>query len=309
MTVTAAYGDRFCEVSREVTLCYQVDGEPAGTPLVLLAGLGLDLTSWSSPFVEGLVARGFRVVRPDNRDAGRSTHLSNQRFSSTWRQVARRPGPSGYALEDMAADTRTLLDRLEVDQAHLVGMSMGGMIAQVMAAAWPDRTASLTSIFSTTGAPGVGQISTAAMLRVGRPAPRSLAAFQDRHMDMMRLIGSTDFPFDEGEERAWAGRAWQRGGGRVRFAGTARQIDAIARSGDRTASLARITAPTLVIHGDEDLMVHPSGGRATTAAVPGARLVTVDGMRHHLAPGLTDRLTTLISDHAMTAADSEGPLR
>lgn len=290
--------DRFCALPTGATLCYRTDGDPTGDPLVLVAGLGLDLTFWSPAWVDGLVQQGFWVIRPDNRDAGRSIFDGDQPRSPLWRQVVNRPVSGGYDLRDMAADIVGLLDHLGVQRAHLVGMSMGGMIAQTMAAEWPERAASLTSIFSSTGARGVGGISPRAMLRLALPTPRTEAVAQSRHVAQMRTIASRQFPFDEEAERGVAARAWQRGGGRVSYTAMARQVDAIARSGDRSEALRRIAAPTLVVHGDTDLMVHPSGGHATADLVPGARLVTIHGMRHHLAPGLTDRLVRLITDHA-----------
>ncbi|MDO5627494.1 MAG: SDR family NAD(P)-dependent oxidoreductase [Mobilicoccus sp.] len=290
--------DLFCDTG-DITVCYRIDGADDAPPLVLLAGLGYDLTSWSQTFVDALVAQGFRVIRPDNRDTGRSTYIAEQEPSPLWRQATNRPLPEGYDLSDMAGDVVGLLDHLGIERAHLVGMSMGGMIAQTVAAAHPERVETLTSIFSTTGAAKVGGIARQALMRMALPTPTTVEEATDRHLGTLDLIGSQTFPHDEEIQRAWIAGLWERsGGGGERYRGTSRQIDAIKRSGDRTEAVRRITAPTLVIHGDADLMVHPSGGQATHEAIAGSRHVTIAGMGHHLAPGLDERLTSLIADHA-----------
>ena len=291
------------DVGRGIRLCVRIDGPEDGPPLLLIAGLGLDLLSWPRELVDGFIGRGFRVVRFDNRDVGRSTHVTTpppsklQQFRRTRRDL-------DYDLGDMAADVIGLLDAIDMNTVDLVGMSMGGMIAQIVAGAVPDRVRSLTSIFSTTGARAVGQPALSAMLRMGRGAPRTVDAHVRRHIGTLRHIGSTEFPWDERIERAWAAQQWERRGGRAGAAGVDRQIAAIWKSGDRTAGLRRITAPTLVIHGDRDRMVAPTGGAATAAAVSGSRLVTIPGMRHHIGPGLAPRLVELIADHAESARPS-----
>ena len=291
--------DRFCVLPDGIRICYRTDGDPAGEPLVLIAGLGLDLTSWSPALVDALVERGHYVIRLDNRDAGRSSHMFN-RAPGRLRKLAARPPRDAYDLGAMADDTVGLLDHLGVDSAHLVGMSLGGMIAQTAAARHPARARTLTSIFSTTGNPKVGRPAPSTMLRMAKAPARTSDQAVARHISFLRHIASAQFPFDDGAERAYAARAWTRGGADAAARGS-RQIGAIQVSGDRTPDLRRITAPTLVIHGDHDLLVHPSGGRATAEAIPGARMVTVPSMRHHLAPGLLDHIVELIAKH--TAAD------
>jgi len=175
------------------------------------------------------------------------------------------------------------------------------MIAQTLAARHPDRVASLTSIFSTTGHPRVGQPARSTLVRLAKGPARTVEESIERHLAMLRHIGSTTFAPDEEQERAWATGLWERGGGARARAGVPRQISAIQASGDRTAELRRITAPTLVVHGDVDRMVHPTGGRATAEAVPGARHVAIRGMGHHLAPGVVDRLVELTTDLARDA--------
>nr|BFE61361.1 alpha/beta hydrolase [Dactylosporangium thailandense] len=290
--------DEFCDLPGGVRVCYRAEGDPQGAPLLLIAGLGLDLTSWPRPLLDGLTARGFRVVRFDNRDAGRSTRV-DARPPGKLRQLVARPLPGAYRLEDMAGDAAGLLGYLGIERAHVVGMSMGGMIGQALAATHPDRVASLTSIFSTTGARGIGQPARSTLLRMARRAARTREEWVGRHLEMLDHIGSRTFPYDDAQERAWAAGVWDRGGGPARAAGVARQIGAIQASGDRTAALRTITAPTLVIHGDVDRMVHPSGGRATATAIPGARHVEIAGMSHHLAPGVLDRLVALIAEASL----------
>lgn len=289
--------DLFVDLPAGPRICHRIAGPPDGAPLLLVAGLGLDLTSWPQRMVDGFADRGFRVVRFDNRDVGRSSRMP-VRPPGTLRRLLARPRPDAYDLADMAADAFGLLEHLGIERVHLVGMSMGGMISQTLAARHPDRVASLTSIFSTTGHRGVGQPARSTIARLGRRPARTVEESVERHLSMLRHIGSATFAPDESLERAWATAVWDRGEGLRGPAGVARQIGAIQASGDRTEELGRITAPTLVVHGDTDRMVHPSGGRATADAVPGARHVEVPGMGHHLGPGVLDRLVELTTDLA-----------
>lgn len=293
--------DRYCILPEGNRVCYRLDGDPAGRPLVLIAGLTLDLTSWPAAMVDGLTGLGFRVIRLDNRDVGHSTWATTAP-PGRLRQLARRPRKDGYDLGDMAADVVALLDHLGIDRAHLVGMSMGGMIAQTVAARYPGRALSLTSIFSTTGAPEVGQPAVSTLALLAKRPPRTRRAFIDRHVAMMKHLAGRGFPLDVEAAADYAGGAWDRGPGPCAGAGVARQINAIFKSGDRTAELARITAPTQVVHGDRDPIVHPSGGAATAAAIPGARHLTIPGMGHDLAPGVTGRLVAVINANAARAA-------
>lgn len=292
--------DRFAELPGGLRICHRVEGPDDGDPVLLIAGLGLDLTSWPRGMVEGLVGGGSRVVVFDNRDAGCSSRIPTPP-PSPLHSVLGRPRPDSYDLGDMAADTVGLLDHLDIERAHVVGMSMGGMIGQTLAARHPDRVATLTSIFSTTGERRVGRVAWSSLLRMGGRPARTAQESVRRHLAFLRHIGSSAFPPDPAEEAAWARGLWERAGGVRARSGVPRQIGAIHASGDRTRELARITAPTLVVHGDRDLMVHPSGGRATARAVPGARHVEIEGMAHHLAPGVVDRLVGLIADHTARA--------
>ncbi|WP_286131876.1 alpha/beta hydrolase [Mycobacterium sp. IS-1556] len=279
------------DVGRGIELCYQQIGNPTDAPLLLIAGLGQQLHSWPDDFVTALAARGFCVTRFDNRDAGRSTHMTHRPPNS----VAMFRGRNSYHLGDMARDTIGLMDALGYQDAHLVGISMGGMIAQTVAAHHPGRVRTLTSIMSTTGASRLGRPawSTWRRMLTARP-PRTRAEAMDRAANMFRHIGSHGYPYDERAVREAAAIAWDRD---PTNGGIVRQLAGIFASGDRTAELAHIDVPTLVIHGDRDRMVHPTGGAATARAIPGARLETIQGLGHDLPTGAWDRVIDLIIDH------------
>jgi len=287
--------DQFADLPAGPRICYRVDGPPDGVPLLLIAGLGIDLTSWPQRMVDGFVGRGFRVVRFDNRDVGRSSTIDTPP-PGRFRQLLARPRPDAYDLADMAADAFGLLEHLDIERVHVVGMSMGGMIAQTLAARHPERVATLTSIFSTTGHRRVGQPARSTLVRLAKGPARTVEESVERHLSMLGHIGGPGFPPDDDLERAWAIGLWERGGGARARSGVPRQISAIQASGDRTAELRRITAPTLVVHGSVDRMVHPTGGRATADAILGARHVEIPGMGHHLAPGVVDQLVELTTD-------------
>jgi pimeloyl-ACP methyl ester carboxylesterase len=292
--------ERLIDVGRGIELCCRVGGDPDHPVILLIAGLAQQLNAWPARFVDALVAEGYRVVRFDNRDVGRSTRVVAP-APRPWQLFARRFDARQYTLDDMATDTAGLLDALEVPAAHVVGMSMGGMIGQTLAARMPGRVLTLTSIMSSSGARRVGRPALSTYRRMfGRP-PRSREAAAKRLVAMMRHIGSQGFPFDEAEVWAMGLEGWDRAGG-ANPAGILRQLGAIVKSGDRTAELNHITAPTLVIHGDRDRMVHPSGGAATAAAIPGARLETIAGMGHDLPAGACAQLVAAIARHAQQEA-------
>lgn len=295
--------EAFADVGRGITLAHEQLGDPAGVPLVLVAGLGMQLHSWPAGFCELLTGRGYLVTRFDNRDVGRSTHLDVP--PPTPLAILRnRWHLDQYTLADMADDAAGLIEVLGVRGAHLVGISMGGMIAQTVAARHPDQVRSLTSIMSTTGARRVGRPALSTWrLMMARPGS-SRAEFADRAVRMFRHIGSAGYPFDEAFIREQAGLAWDRG---ASPAGVARQLAAILRSGDRTAELAGVTAPTLVIHGDRDRMVHPTGGLSTARAIPGARHETMLGMGHDLPRGAWPTLVNLIDEHIRAARSLDAP--
>jgi len=296
--------EQLTSVGRGVKLCWQAFGDPGDPPILLVQGLGTQLIAWPVELCERLVAAGFHVVRFDNRDIGRSTRMTDLPPPTNLRLLAKRFDPAQYDLNDMADDAAGLLDALELAPAHVVGVSMGGMIGQMLAVRRPDAVRSLTSIMSTTGGRRVGRPAHSTLrLLLSKPA-RDRDGAIERSVRMFRHIGSAGFPFDEERLRLLAGLSFDRG---FNPAGAARQLAAILKSGDRTAQLGRITAPTLVIHGDRDLMVNPTGGEATARAIPGARLETIAGMGHDLPAGAWDQLAQLITEHAR-AADAAAPL-
>ncbi|MCC3294020.1 alpha/beta fold hydrolase [Arthrobacter sp. zg-Y411] len=299
--------DRFVTLESGLRLCYRVEGPEGGEPVVLLSGLGLDLTAWPAPFVAGLTSAGHRVIRLDNRDAGRSDRMDTP-TPTVLHQALARPMPGAYRIEDMADDVIGLLDHLQVERAHVVGMSLGGMIAQSVAAHHPDRVLTLTSLISTTGARNVGAAAFSTKRRFAARPPRTREEFIRARVGMMRHLSGRANPADPSTEAELAGQAWDRGaypdGGTAR----ARQLGAINASADRTGDLARIKAPTLVIHGDKDPIVHPSGGAATAAAIPGARSLTIPGMGHYFHPAVVPDLLRHVSGHlgADASAASSG---
>lgn len=290
--------DQFTTTPAGLEICFRTDGDRDASPLVLIAGLGQQLISWPQDFVDALVARGFHVIRHDNRDVGRSSRLDDVPAPGVLRQAVRRFVPEQYTLGDMAADTVAVLDAVGAEQAHVVGMSMGGMIAQTVAARHPGRTRSLTSIFSNTGHLLNGWVAPRALIQLIKAPEHEREANANAFIATLRIIASAGYPFDEAEMRQLALDSFDRGDGPHAHRGSARQIGAIYKSGDRSRELRSITAPTLVIHGDHDLMVHPSGGRATARAIPGARLVTIPGMGHDLPRAARPRLIELVSEHA-----------
>ncbi len=286
--------EKVAAVGRGISLAYEEIGD--GEPLVLVAGLGQQLHSWPDAFCEQLAERGYRVVRFDNRDIGRSTH-EDFRPAKLWSMFVGRFPERQYDLGDMAADTIGLFDAIGLDSAHVAGVSMGGMIAQTVAARYPERVRTLTSIMSNTGARRTGRPALSTLRLMAAAPPRAREAAMDSAVRVFRHIGSHGFPFDEDWVRAQASRGWDRD---PSSAGTGRQLGAIMKSGDRTPSLRSVTAPTLVIHGDRDRMVHPTGGAATVRAIAGARLETIPGMGHDLPKGAWPRLVDLIDTHART---------
>jgi pimeloyl-ACP methyl ester carboxylesterase len=289
--------EEFCDVGRGVTLCYETFGDPDDTPIVLIMGLATQMIAWHEDFCDQLAERGFHVVRFDNRDIGRSTHF-DFRPPSVKQMITRRLVPDQYTLSDMAEDTAGLLRELEIAPAHVVGASMGGMIGQTLAAEHPEVVRSLTSIMSTTGSRFHGQPALSVYRFLLRPPPRDRDGYIERSAAVFGLVGSTGFPRDEQYIRERAGRSYDRGYD-VRAGG--RQLGAILASGDRTKRLRLIKAPTLVIHGSVDKMIRPSGGRATAKAIPGARLMMIEGMGHDLPRGVWPLLIDAISEHTRAA--------
>ena len=280
------------------TIEYDERGE--GRPLLLVMGLSGQLVDWPDDFVDLFVTRGFRVIRFDNRDAGLSTEFSWEP-PSRWRTLLtllfRRKPRAGYDIDDMAGDAAGLLDRLGIPAAHVVGVSMGGMIAQALAIGHPSRVASLTSIMSNTGDGKNGRIGPRLMLKVGRMGEPTLEASVDQTLFVGRLVSGPHF--DEEQVRVMVKQSIARS---YRPAGVARQMAAIGASPDRTAGLAKVTAPTLVVHGLLDQLVRLSGGIATAKAVPGSRMLVFPDMGHDLPRPRWEELADAITANADRAS-------
>ncbi len=290
-------GERMVDAGRGIRLCCESFGDRADPPLVLVMGLGMQMLHWPPGLIAQLVERGHHVVRFDNRDRGRSTHV-NVPPPTRVRLLTRRFGPDQYTLEDMALDTVGLLDALELESVHLVGVSMGGMIAQTVAASQPRRVRSLTSIMSTTGSRRAGQPKPHILPALLKPAPREKDAYVEHMLGVLTAIGAPGDVLDTPEGRAFLAHTHERD---PDVRGTGRQLAAILASGDRTRRLRGITAPTLVIHGDSDPLITPSGGRATARAIPGAKLMLVPGMGHGLPERLWPLLVDAIAEHVARA--------
>ncbi len=292
--------EQFCQVGRGITLCYETFGEESDPPLLLVMGLAMQMLGWPDDFCRQLAERGFYVVRFDNRDSGRSTHIKG-RPPSVGQLLRRRISPVLYTLSDMAEDAHGLLRELELEPAHVVGASMGGMIAQMLAAEHPASVRSLVSIMSSTGSRWSGQPSLAIYRYFLSAAPNDREGYIERQVRVFSAIGSRGLPQDTERHRDIAGRSWDRGFDPV---SSGRQLGAILASGNRTRKLRQIAAPTLVVHGSKDPMVSRSGGVATARAIPGARMLTIEGMGHDLPEAAWPQLLDAIADHAH-AADRE----
>jgi pimeloyl-ACP methyl ester carboxylesterase len=274
-----------------IEVTYERFGDPVAPPVLLIMGGGAQMINWPEEFCAELVDRGLQVIRFDNRDTGRSSHFPDAPVPDLQAALAGDLSSASYTLSDMAADTVGLLDVLGFDSAHLVGASLGGMIAQTIATEHPDRVQSLTSMMSTTGDRGVGQPDFSAIAGLGAP-PEDRQGFIDWQVRAFRVVGSPGFEFDEAAVADRAGRAYDRGHDRLSMA---RQGVAALASGDRTARLRSLRVPTLVLHGADDAMCAVSGGQATAAAIPGAELVIIDGMGHNLPRQLWPEIATHIA--------------
>jgi pimeloyl-ACP methyl ester carboxylesterase len=294
--------EEFCDVGRGITLCYETFGQPSDPTALLIMGLGTQMVAWQEEFCEALAERGLYVVRFDNRDIGRSTRMSG-RPPSISQLLRRSRSAARYTLADMAEDAVALLRELDLAPAHVIGASMGGMIAQTVAARHPESVRSLVSIMSNTGSRWSGQPSLRVYSMFLRRAPQEREAFIDHMVGVFKTIGSRTLPRDPGELRELAARSFDRGHD---VAGPGRQLGAIIAAGDRTPELRRITAPTLVVHGTADPLVTPSGGRATARAIAGARLMTVEGMGHDLPRAVWPRVIDAIAAHAHEADADAG---
>ena len=265
----------------DVRLWFETFGDPADPALVLINGLGSQCINYRVEWVEKFVAEGLFVIRFDNRDVG----------ESTWFDEAGIDGPA-YTVEDMADDTAAVIEAAGVDDAHVLGVSMGGMIAQALAIRHPGRVRTLTSIMSSTGDLDVGLPSPESLEHILTPSPTDREGYLQHQLTSIRTWGSPE-AFDEDWIRTVQGDAFDRA---FHPAGQTRQMYAVRTAASRTEALGAVTVPTLVIHGDQDKLVDPSGGRRTAEAIPGARFELIEGMGHDYPPVWWDRIVGLVSD-------------
>ena len=296
------FSEELTAPSNGIELVYQEMGDPDGEPLILVMGLATQMIAWDEGFCSLLADRGFRVVRFDNRDIGRSTKIDSAGIPSRVDMMSGRRASAAYLLRDMARDTTGLMDHLGFDSAHVFGVSMGGMIAQTMAIESPERVRSMVSMMSTTGSRWVGLPSYKAFGVLLAAPPKGRDAVVERGVKTFKVIGSPGFPFDEARVRDVAGRSYDRGHS---AAGVLRQLHAITASGDRTRDLRKVDVPTTVIHGSRDPLVRPTAGRATARAIPGARLRMIDGLGHDLPRAVWPEIVEAV---AANAARAEGTL-
>jgi pimeloyl-ACP methyl ester carboxylesterase len=290
--------EELCTLSNGHQICFETFGDPADPALLLTMGLATQMLGWHDDLCAALAGRGFHVIRYDNRDVGRSQKIAGP-VPTLFQLVRRDKRAACYTLEDMAADAIGLLDHLGIERAHVVGASMGGMIVQTMAARHPERVLSLVSIMSNTGSRWSGQPPLRMYGVLLKNPPHGREGYQDHAVEVFSKIGSPGFDRDDDDLRRIAGMSYDRG---INPAGSLRQIAAIIASGDRTALLRTIRAPTLVIHGSKDRLIPLSGGRATARAIPGARLLVIEGMGHDLPRAVWPRLLDAIEQNAAAPA-------
>ena len=286
-----------------IDLCYEIFGDPGAEPMLLIMGLGAQMIHWDDDFCRQLAARGFRVIRFDNRDIGQSGKFSGGKRLTPLELLKLRflkiPVEAPYTLYDMAQDVIGLMDVLKIKSAHVVGASMGGMIAQEIAIAFPERVRSLTSIMSTTGNPKVPPPTREATAVLMAPPTTTKEEYLERFAQTWKVLRAGSFPEDEALDRSRAERTFERG---LNPAGVGRQLRAILASGSRKARLAAVKAPTLVIHGTVDPLVRPEGGEDTAASIPGAKLLMIEGMGHALPIPMWPQIIDALDKHAHAAS-------
>ena len=292
-------GERSAQVG-EIEVVYETFGDPGDPTMLMIMGLGVQLVGWDAELCGLLAERGFHVVRFDNRDVGRTTKADGPP-ADVMGAFAGDVSSAAYRLTDMAGDAIGLLDALGSERAHLVGASLGGMIAQTIAIEHPERVLSLTSMMSTTGDRSVGQPHAEAIPALLTRPPDDREGFAEAAVRTFAVIGSKGVPGQDERVRERARASFDRG---YFPEGTARQLVAIVASGDRTEALRKLGLATLVIHGSADPLIDVSGGRATAAAIPGAKLELIDGMGHDLPVPLWPHLVDLIVANAERGADA-----
>lgn len=286
-----------------IELCYEIFGAPDAEPLVLIMGLGAQMILWDDEFCRDLAGRGFRVIRFDNRDIGQSTRMSGGKplrpIELLKLRIFKIAPEAPYKLWDMASDVVGLLDALVISKAHIVGASMGGMIAQEIAMQHPNRVLSLTSIMSSTGNPKLPQPTREASAVLLAPPPATKAEYIERFGTTWKVLRGGSFPLDEAKDPERAERTYARG---LNPAGVGRQLRAILASGNRKDRLGSVKAPTLVIHGTIDPLVRVEAGKDTAASIPGAKLLLVEGMGHALPIPMWPTIIGAIAEHAQGTA-------
>src|SRR5437870_7084510 len=286
-----------------IDICYEIFGEASAEPMLLIMGLGAQMIHWDDDFCRQLAARGFRVIRFDNRDIGKSSRLTGGKRLTAVELLKLRflkiPVAAPYKLSDMAEDVIGLMDALGIKSAHLVGASMGGMIAQEVAISFPQRVRSLTSIISTTGNPKVPPPTREAAAMLMAPPPVTKEEYFERFASTWKVLRVGSFPEDEALDPSRAARTYERG---LNPAGVGRQLRAVLASGSRKERLAQVKVPTLVIHGTVDPLVRPEGGKDTAASIPGAKLLMIEGMGHALPIPMWPQLIGALDEHAHRAA-------
>jgi pimeloyl-ACP methyl ester carboxylesterase len=281
-----------------IRLWYRDEGNPDGEAVLLIMGLGSQLIAWPQDLVDGLGDRGYRVIRFDNRDCGLSDKHDGTPDNAF--VVDQEPKAAAYQLNDLAEDAAALLEYLDVDEAHIVGASMGGMVAQLVAIDHPEKTRSLCSIMSTTGAPFVGLPTLEAAAAVIAPTPPERDQAVPHIANVARIIGSRTHAETEQPDRlAAAGAAYDR---MFYPEGTRRQFAAIVAAANRTPQLRTLTVPTLVVHGGEDSLINVSGGRATHDAIPNSELLELGSMGHDLPRPLRPQIVAAIDENAGRAS-------
>lgn len=287
--------------SNGLVLAYDSFGDPSAEPLLLIMGLGTQMTAWEEDFCRLLVAHGYYVIRFDNRDIGLSTHLSQAGLPDIKALMMRAligldiaPASVPYTLADMAVDTVGLLDTLSIRRAHVVGASMGGAIAQEIALRYPERVRTLVSIMATSGAPGLPPPRAEAMSVLTSPAPKDREGYIERYRQVMRVLRDGRFPEEECRDPERAGRAFDRG---TNPEGSTRQLAAILASGSRKKRLASLQTPTLVIHGERDPLIPIECGKDVADTVPGARMVAIRNMGHALPRAAWPQIVDAIATH------------
>ncbi len=283
-----------------IEIAYQEIGDPEGEPLLLIMGLATQMLAWDEEFCAMLAERGFRAVRFDNRDIGRSTKIESAGVPKRTDMLLGRRRTAPYLLRDMADDTTGLMEHLGIESAHLVGASMGGMIAQTIAIRHPERVRSLVSMMSSTGNRWLGVPTWKAFGTLVTRTSAGREAAVERAVNTFRIIGSPAYPMDEARFREMAGASYDRSHDRV---GVARQLHAVTASGDRTAALERLRLPATVLHGDSDPLIRPAAGRATARAIRDSHLRIFKGMGHDFPPALWPDFVEEIS----TTAQRFGP--